>query len=224
MLNLRALALGAASIVLVAACGGSAPTQTSAGSSAATSSSGQVAGAPSSAVLPSAAVSLPSSASQPSVPGITGSHADPALEAMLPAAINGTPLQRSSLTFAAMLGTSTDRVAIDAFLQSIGKSESDGTVGLAFDQTGAVPGGVTAFKVTGADPTALLGGILAVEQSDAGGAATVTKETVGGKAVTVVSTGDGVNDTTWVYGHGDVVFAVQAPDAAGAAAFLQLLP
>jgi hypothetical protein len=42
--------------------------------------------------------------------------------------------------------------------------------------------------------------------------------------VTVVSIGTGVNDTQWVYGHGDVVFVVQAADAQTAALYLAALP
>jgi hypothetical protein len=228
MLNLRSLALGAVTIVLVAACGGTAPTQSSPGAPAtisSASSSGSVAATPSLAVPPSsvaASAALPSG--QPSLPAITASHADPALEAMLPAAVGGTPLQRSSLTLKAILDSGGNRPVVDAFLQSIGKTEADGTVALAFDLTGAVPGGITAFKVTGADPAALLAGIVSVEGSDLGGAATVSQATVGGRNVTVATIGNGVNDTTWIYGHGDVVFVVKAPDATGAAAFLELLP
>ncbi|MBA2718285.1 MAG: hypothetical protein H0U52_03430 [Chloroflexi bacterium] len=164
------------------------------------------------------------SSSQPSLPPITASHADPALEAMLPAAVGGTALQRSSLTLSAVLDSGGNRPVVDAFLQSIGKTEADGTVALAFDLTGAVPGGITAFKVAGADPSALLAGIVSVEGSDLGGAASVTQATVGGKKVTVATIGSGVNDSTWIYGRGDVVFVVKAPDATGAASFLELLP
>ena len=223
MLNLRSLAFGAVTIVLVAACGGTAPTQSPAGSpTAATSSS---AATPSSAVPPSSAIaSAPVPSAQPSLPPIATSHADPALEAMLPAAVGGTPLQRSSLTMSAVLDSGGNRPVVGAFLQSIGKTETDGTVALAFDLTGAVPGGISAFKVAGADPSALLAGLVSVEGSDLGGAATVSQATVGGKNVTVATIGNGVNDTTWIYGRGDVVFVVKAPDATGAAAFLELLP
>lgn len=227
MLNLRSLALGAVSIVLVAACGGTAPSQSAVGSptAATSSSSGSVAAASSSAVPPSSAIaSAPVPSGQPSLPAITASHADPALEAMLPAAVRGTPLQRSSLTLSAVLDSGGNRPVVGTFLQSIGRTEADGTVALAFDLTGAVPGGISAFKVAGADPSALLAGIVSVEGSDLGGVATVSQSTVGGKNVTVATIGNGLNDTTWIYGRGDVVFVVKAPDATGAAAFLALLP
>ena len=230
MLNLRLLPLAAAVIVLVAACGGSTSSAPTGGSAAPRTPGGSVAAASlpvagSPAVAASAAPSLAGQPSaQPSAPVITGTHADPALEALLPAAVGGTPLARSSVSLATMLDSGANRPAIDAFLGSIGKSEGDGSVALAVDPSGVVPGGISAFKVTGADATALLGGLVAVERSDLGAGATVAQATVGGKAVTVLTIGNGVNDNTWVYGHGDVVFVVKAPDAARAAAFLELLP
>ena len=69
----------------------------------------------------------------------------------------------------------------------------------------------------------LLPAILAVEQSDLGAGATTRKANVGGKDVTVVSVGTGVNDTEWVYARDGVVFVIHAPDEAHAAAYLQSL-
>jgi uncharacterized protein with GYD domain len=64
---------------------------------------------------------------------------------------------------------------------------------------------------------------VSVEQSDLGAGATTKQATVGGKSVTVVSVGTGVNDTEWVYGRDDVVFVIHASDEAHAATFLQAL-
>ena len=155
--------------------------------------------------------------------GVSASHADPALEALLPAEISGTPMQRSSATLAALVAAGANRTAIDGFLQGIGKSESDGTYAAAFDPANAVGGGIFAFKVAGVDAGVLLPAILAVEQSDLGAGATTRKANVGGKDVTVVSVGTGVNDTEWVYARDGVVFVIHAPDEAHAAAYLQAL-
>jgi hypothetical protein len=70
----------------------------------------------------------------------------------------------------------------------------------------------------------LLPAIVSVEQSDLGAGATTRQATVGGKNVTVVSVGSGVNDTVWIYGREDVVFVVHAPDESRAALFLEELP
>jgi hypothetical protein len=132
-------------------------------------------------------------------------------------------MQRSSATLAALLASGGDRTAIDAFLQGLGKSESDGTYAAAFDPTNTVGGGIFAFKIAGVDADVLLPAIVAVEQSDLGAGATTKQATVGGKSVTVVSVGTGVNDTEWVYGRDDVVFVIHAADEAHAATFLQAL-
>ena len=129
-----------------------------------------------------------------------------------------------SLTLTQVLDEGGDRVDITAFLESISKTEADGSYAAAFDPTNELGGGILAFKVAGADAGALLAGITAIEVSDLGTGATTDQATVGNKSVTVVSVGDGVNDTEWIYGHGDVVFVVHAPDETQAAAFLSALP
>lgn len=165
--------------------------------------------------------SLPTGAS---LPPIFQSHGDPALEALLPTTLIGTPLTRYSVTLTQLLDAGGDRPTIDAFLTSIGKTEADGSYAAAFDATNGLGGGINAFKVVGADAAALLAGITAVEQSDLGTGATTSSATLAGKNVTVVTIGSGVNDTEWVYGYGDVVFVVHAANEAEATALLSTLP
>lgn len=211
--------------VSLTGCGGSASASpsTATGTSPAAASPASAASAPAlSGSAPSAVAPAPSSAAA-SLPVVSASHADPALEALLPAEISGTPMQRSSATLAALVAAGANRTAIDGFLQGIGKSESDGTYAAAFDPANAVGGGIFAFKVAGVDTGVLLPAILAVEQSDLGAGATTRKANVGGKDVTVVSVGTGVNDTEWVYARDGVVFVIHAPDEAHAAAYLQAL-
>jgi hypothetical protein len=211
--------------VSLTGCGSSASTSqsTTAGASPAAPSPATAASAPArSHSEPSAVAPAPSSAAA-SLPAVSASHADPALEALLPAEIAGTAMQRSSATLAALVAAGANRTAIDGFLQGIGKSESDGTYAAAFDPGNATGGGIFAFKVAGVDAGVLLPAILAVEQSDLGAGATTRKANVGGKDVTVVSVGTGVNDTEWVYARDGVVFVIHAPDEAHAAAYLQAL-
>ena len=214
------VAISAAIILVLTGCGSSAsnsPSNAAAGSPAAASS------APLSSSEPSAVATTPSSSALSSLPAVTSSHADPALEALLPAEISGTSMQRSSATLAALLASGGDRTAIDAFLRGLGKSESDGTYAAAFDPTNTVGGGIFAFKIAGVNADVLLPAIVSVEQSDLGAGATTKQATVGGKSATVVSVGTGVNDTEWVYGSDDVVFVIHAADEAHAATFLQAL-
>ena len=220
--------LSMAACLSLAGCGGTVSSSPSNAAGGSTGAASPASAAPASAV-PSAVASAPDATVAPSQqaaasqPVVSASHADPALEALLPAEISGTPMQRSSATLAALIAAGANRTAIDGFLQGIGKSESDGTYAAAFDPGNAVGGGIFAFKVAGVDAGVLLPAILAVEQSDLGAGATTKQANVGGKDVTVVSVGNGVNDTEWVYAHDGVVFVIHAPDEAHAAAYLQAL-
>jgi len=221
---LKPIALGVAAMAAIVGCGGSASIAPSGASSAAASqTTASSAEAPRATAAGSAVPSASSPVSLPSLPPITSSHADPALEAQLPAEVSGAALQRYSVSFVDLLDDGGDRASIDAFLASIGKTEADGTFAAAYDPSNTLPGGILAFKVSGAETAALLGGIVALEQSDLGAGATTGQATVGGKNVTVVSVGTGVNDTEWIYGKGDIVFVVHAPDETQAAVFLQAL-
>jgi len=226
----RSIALGVAVIALVVGCaGGTTPSSSFATTSAdittrTAAPSGPASASPSTGrSSPSTGGSSPSVASLPSLPAIFSEHADPGLENLLPAVVTGIAMHRYSLTLAQVLDAGGNRAAVDTFLEGIGKTEADGTFAAAFDPTNTLAGGIFAFKVSGADPASLLAGIVAVEQSDLGANATTRQATIGGKNVTIVSVGTGVNDTEWIVGRGDVVFVVHAPDEAHAAAYLDAL-
>jgi len=227
--SLGPMALVATVMVFFVGCSGGAAAPSSVAASAAPSTGAALSSpvGPSSAAAtasPAAIASASSPVSLPSLPAIFSSHADPALEAQLPAEVSGTAVQRYSISFSDLLDAGGDRASIDAFLQGIGKTEADGSFAAAFDPGNALGGGIFAFKVRGADTAPLLAGIVSVEQSDLGSGATTRQGTVGGKSVTIVSVGTGVNDTEWIHGRGDIVFVVHADDETHAAAFLQALP
>jgi hypothetical protein len=208
------MAIGAAILSALAGCGGGASSNPSSGAG----------GSPVAATAPNATPSTSASPAVPSLPVVTSSHADPALEARLPAQVSGTAMQRSSATLADLIAAGADRTAIDAFLQGIGKSESDGTYAAAFDPTNAVGGGIFVFKIVGVNATVLLPAMVSVEKADLGAGATTSQATVGGNSVTVVSVGTGVNDTEWILGRDDVVFVIHAADEVHAATFVEALP
>ena len=220
--RLRSVVLGGVVMLVAVGCGSSAATPGSSNpvQTAAATSAGSSAAA---AQSPGAGPATPAANLPSNLPPIFSSHADPALESQLPSEVSGTPMAHYSISFAELLADSTDRASIDAFLQGMGKSEADGSFAVALDPTNTLGGGIYAFKVTGADAATLLAGIVAVERSDMGADVTTQQATVGGKNVTVLSVGNGVNDTEWIYGRGDIVFVVHAPDEAHAAAFLQAL-
>jgi len=221
---LARVAVSAAVVIVIGGCGGgtASPSANPASTLSTASGAPTVAAGQTSPAGTSPAFSIPP-ASGPALPPIFSSHADPALESQLPTEVSGTSMAHYSIGFAELLADSTDRATIDAFLQGMGKTEADGSFAAAFDPTNTLPGGIFAFQVDGADAATLLGGIVEVEKSDLGAGATSTQSTVGGKDVTVVSVGSGVNDTEWIYGRGDVVFVVHAPDEAQAAAYLQAI-
>jgi hypothetical protein len=227
-LVLGPIVLGASVMVAMVGCGGNSSTPPSSPAAVAPSSvsAAPVAEAPSSAAA-TASTAAPSAAGSPadlpSLPAIFSSHSDPGLEGQLPAEVSGTTLQRYSISFSDALDAGGDRASIDAFLAGVDKTEADGSFAVAVDPTNTLGGGIFAFKVNGLDTASLLPAILSVEQSDLGAGATTKQATVGGKSVTVVSVGTGVNDTEWVYGRDDVVFVIHAADEAHAATFLQAL-
>jgi hypothetical protein len=133
---------------------------------------------------PSAAAPLPTATSPvvlPSLPAVFSQHADPALEAQLPASVSGTVMQRYSLSVATVLDAGGNRAAIDALLGGIGKSEADASLAAASDPTDTVAGGVVAFKVSGADASTLLAGIVSVDKSDWAAAQPRRREQSAGK-------------------------------------------
>jgi hypothetical protein len=117
----------------------------------------------------------------PSLPAVFSQHADPALEAQLPASVSGTVMQRYSLSVATVLDAGGNRAAIDALLGGIGKSEADASLPAASDPTDTVAGGVVAFKVSGADASTLLAGIVSVDKSDWAAAQPRRREQSAGK-------------------------------------------
>ena len=224
-------ALGAATMIVIVGCGGSASTTSS--SSSATAATSSASAATSSAAVPSSAAAtaspseLPaasSPASLPSLPAIFSNHADPALEDQLPAEVSGTALQRYSLPLSDVLDSGW-RPRDDRRLPAGDRQDRVG-----WERRGCPRPDQYADR---RDP-GLQGqrrrqrrrcsrASCPVEQSDLGGGATKRQATVGGKSVTIVSVGTGVNDTEWIYGRGDVVFVVHATDETHAAAFLQAL-
>jgi hypothetical protein len=138
--------------------------------------------------------------------------------------VAGVALTTYSLNLKDLLAAGTsDPAAITAFLATLGKTAADASVAGAFDATGKLGGGIQAFKIAGTDPARFLPGIVSLAQGEVGSNAAISQGTVGGRSVTIVSAGSGPNETQWLYVHGDVVFAVLAPDEVTAAQYLGAL-
>lgn len=204
----------------------SAPASASGAASAA--ATGGATPAPATAAPASGATSAPTSAASAGasvgVPSILDRHSAPDLEAQLPDVVAGTTLSKYSLTLAELLeDQSADRATITAFVERLGKTIADAAVAAAYDATGRLDGAVQAYRISGADPAALLAGMVSVAQSDLGADAAIREATIAGKSVTVVSVGTAVNDTQWLYSRGDIVFVVHTQEEATATLYLMAL-
>jgi hypothetical protein len=156
-------------------------------------------------------------------PTSTPSHAVPALEAVLPHTISGTPFTTQSLTGTDAIGTDAASVALAASIKSFGKVPADFQVAEAYDDTGTIQVTVIGFRLTGVDATKLRQAIIASWMVAAGSGVTQANATVGGKAVVKVDYADG-GPLDYVYVQGTTVFDVSTSDTSLAATVLGQLP
>jgi hypothetical protein len=153
--------------------------------------------------------SLPPPAQAGPVPSM---DADPALEALFPATIGGEPVDVQSVAGEEAIFDPEDRTSVGQALAGIGKSFDDLTAAFAFASSGAV----AAYKVSGADGSALLPLIVG---SMAGPDVELTPAEVGGKDVTLV----GADSPFYAYPAGEVLWLVQAEEP-GLSEILAALP
>jgi hypothetical protein len=150
-----------------------------------------------------------------------GRHADPELEAMLPAKLGGVVLLVES-----QAGTelATGSAAFDAFLSSLGKTRADFTVASAYAQ-GGLKGAAGAWRVKGADTAALLPAFKTTIQTSSATSLVTAEATIAGKQVTRIGDpGQMARGSLYVFARGDTLFFVQTPDPALAAEALEKLP
>ncbi len=150
------------------------------------------------------------------------SHEIAALEALLPAELNGTSLTRESWTGDTILGDDNFSSSLTAFLTKSGKAAADLQVSQAYDAAGALDMSAYAFRATGIDATALRDAMIAAWKGDYPDLKTAST-TIGGLAVTSGDFGDGGVSSYW-YVRGEIVFDIDTGDQSIAAAALAALP
>lgn len=168
-------------------------------------------------------------------PGQSDFHGAVELEALIPDEVDGIAIEKQSLTgeqyVSAFSGGNPEvREDLEDFLASVGRSIADvsAAFGSGFGESTYV--NISATRAAGADPTALLDGVVQLAVSSApefnsGMSATTTETTLGGKNVTLVTTtlGDSVFSEQYYYGYGDVIFVVNGgSEEIIASAFSQL--
>lgn len=144
--------------------------------------------------------SLPPSAQAAPVPAM---DADPALEALFPATISGTPVDVQSVSGQDAILDPEGRTAVGEALAAMGKGFDDLTGAFAFSEAGVV----AAYSVIGTEGSALLPVVVG---SMAGSDVELTPAQVGGKDVTLV----GADTPFYAYPSGEVLWLVQVAEPA----------
>jgi hypothetical protein len=141
------------------------------------------------------------------------SHEATALEALLPTALSGTPLDAQSWVGDSWL---TMDPSLTSFLTSSGKTPPDLSVAQAYDSTGAILGTVGIYKVAGVDPAAVRDALLTAWKGDNSDMTTSTV-TLGGEKVTKGDFGADI-DASYLYVKDGAVYDIETSDEALAAA------
>jgi hypothetical protein len=148
-------------------------------------------------------------------------HADPELEALLPAAMGGV-----ALTIESQTGTelTTSSAAFDTFLAGLGKTRADFTLASAYARAG-LKAAVGAWRVKGADPSMLLPGFQSAVQASSATPLTRAEDTLAGRAVTRIGDpGQLTQGPIYVFVRGDALLFVQTPERTLAEEAIAKLP
>lgn len=201
------------------------------GSSAATPGAGATSGsAGSSSVAPGASSVAPATSQQPG-PSFAG---DPELVAKFPKQVDGQPVTNVTtarfIEFMSAFVTSpsadaSTKAEIDSLrmiFAGIGLNLDTMVFGSAVATVGGSSVGITALRVPGQDANKLVQNYSMIPSALSSGDV-LSKETVGGKSVTVVR-GAGGTANTWMYANGDILWLVESSNQDEAAAVFTALP
>ncbi|HEX7472214.1 MAG TPA: hypothetical protein VF323_03960 [Candidatus Limnocylindrales bacterium] len=218
---IRRIALGGVLIVVLAACGSSAP----AGST--TPAVTVAPGAATAGAVTSPADSTPPSSAPASAPPPAASFAgDPALQAGFPTQVAGKPVTNVQISrlvdFFAAFQTPQDQIdSTRKSLAAIGINLDTVVIGLASATVNGSPVSIQAFTVPGLDGNTLVQNYALI--SPLGSGETLKQESVGGKTVSVVRDSNGYA-STWLYAHGEIVWSIATSDVKEATAVFAALP
>jgi hypothetical protein len=170
------------------------------------------------AVTPDPAIEDPNAtaddtATDPSDEPLVESHDVPELEALLPSAIDGTPMNIQSWTGDSLLSDdSAWSDAVTSYLKSVGKTQADLAAAQAFDESASTDHGAYVFRLEGVPPASLRDGIIAASKGDFPDVKVSTIK-LGGTDVTKADFGDGAINSYYFIKDG-LVFDVETPDQA----------
>lgn len=165
--------------------------------------------------------------SEAALPSIDLPSSAPELEAALPDEVGGITLQKFSMVGSEFMSTGGDNQEFTDFLGRMDAQPEDVSVAFAFGADPADPNvaiSVFAFRVAGSS-TDQLTDELRTSLEGEGSAANLTETTVAGKQVFVgESTDESTPGQVYLYGVGDIVFFIAAPDEGQATEVLEQLP
>ncbi len=151
------------------------------------------------------------------------SPAAPELLALLPDAIDGTPLTSGSAIGTDVLGNDTSGRAMIAALETLGKTPADLQLAQAYDETGTLDCYLVAFRIVGMPATELGPVIVSTWLSGSSPGVSTSTVTLGGRELTKVSYGaDG--PVSYVRASGEAVVVIATSDEALAGTVAALLP
>lgn len=149
-------------------------------------------------------------------------HDVPELEALLPALLTGTALQRQSWDGDVFLTDDAWSTSMNAFLTKEAKSPPDLQVAQAYDPEQVLDASVWAYRVTGATGAAVRDALIAAWKGDYPDM-TVSEVTLDGKQVTKAGFGEDT-PSSYLYLRDDLVYDIEAADDKIAIAALAALP
>ncbi len=155
---------------------------------------------------PSLALPTPGSVATPDA----SRHADPSLEALLPASLGGVSLRRES-----QRGTDLTRQsdAMDTLLKDLGKTLADFTLASAYSDAGEVKAQVGAWRVAGASTALLMPEFVKAVQASSTTPLTVAETSLAGRTVTQIGVaGQLTQGPLYAFVRDDIVLFVQTPD------------
>jgi hypothetical protein len=148
-------------------------------------------------------------------------HVAPELEALLPAEINGTKLQKGSATGAGVFGGDAFSREMTERLQAVGKAPAEMRFANAQDPKGVLEFEVGVFEVPGMPAKDLADAIVASTRPNAPGLI-ADPSTLGGKDVTTLIYPGGT--VLYLYPKGERVFYIGTQNRALAEKAIGLLP
>lgn len=201
------------------------------GSSAATPGAGGTTGPAGVSAAPAGASSVAPGASQQPGPSFAG---DPELVAKFPKQVDGQPVSNVTTarfsdymsafntTPSAAASTKAEIDSLRTILAGIGLNLDSMVFGSATATVSGSSVGILALRVPGQDANKLVQNYAMIPNALSSGD-TMSKETVGGKNVTVVKSATGTA-STWMYANGDILWEVTTSNQDEAAAVFTALP